>query len=239
MSTALNVVGTFLSRYSNKDKNRETKKEFIDKYKGQDVYIHFANSFSDSKGQKITQIGINTRQGANYLTPFGIYMYPIDHIEGGFKVNAANVWVLKLKNVKALEVSEFGESAYKKARDTIVDKYIKPSYLKSDFLRKRSLEYWVDIMEREVGSSSDCFYHKLLNFIERSDYDVVPELFSYSGTKYTGTLFTKVLRGLGYNAVSDKTGKGCIDESNPYQIVVFSSKNIEIVDSYSERVQER
>jgi len=200
-------------------------KDIINEYKNrddsEDIYVHFSETFKDSKNQNINQIGLNMSQ--DYGNPFGIYAYPINNIKGTFKTSAPYAYIIKNKRIDKWiqNISDMSIGNYMWCMKQLENEFF-------DHNNSDRVKY-----EKFTESMSDNKTHGgvLFYMIVRMSSNK-----TFNSTKRPSVWQTDVWRNLlGYSGIGDNNGSEIIHASEPYQAVFFSSKCFDIIDTVQNR----
>ena len=186
----------------------------------EDIYVHFSNTFTDSKDQLISQVGINTQQ--DYGNPFGIYAYPINNITGTFKTDAQYAYFLKNKKVNRYidHIDDMGVEESQRCLEIIKNKFFRDSLRITDTEFDNFLKQTESLAKNK--SVGGVLFYLIVRMSEKKEYakGVRPALFQ-----------TKIWQDLlGYTFLGDKNGTGIIHSSEKHQAVWFSSKYYDVLD---------
>jgi hypothetical protein len=190
--------------------------DVLKKYENQDdVYVSFT---------EIEKLGINPQ--SNYNTPLGIYSYPLKaamkvygvrSIEDfPFANDAPYIWIFK---AQAKDVVDFTEIDLKKTIKTITADY--PDITKND------IKNWMETAG--IRDTEDDEVELLADEMDEGKYAAYIWNITRLGTK-NSKKWNHILRKLGYNGISDKTGIGLIHANEPCQAVFFSIRGLEILE---------
>lgn len=195
----------------------------LEPYKNKKAYfIHFAT---------IPKIGIYPK--TYHKTPIGIYAYPLREMWQSLVDNnipymgdAPYVFLFKFTG-KYLDVEKYTQSQYnsdiKKLKKIFAERY------KDDLTINKSFEDIVSDAEKSAYHPDEPI-SKIFNVTRI----LANSLKTSSGTSRI-TKWSKLLQGLGYDAVIDWKGKGVIHRNEPYQAVFFDVRKIQVIEMFENK----
>lgn len=208
----------------------QTPMEILEKYKDDDnTFVTFRGRviatnetprrIRDIRVWETEKIGINPFY--IYDTPIGVYFYPIKSywpiIEANqmpFAGNRPLMYVVKAKNPDKLLIGgDYSMEDYNRDKDT----------LQEIFGKKIPLDTFEELIDDEYKTSpAQTFWSLTRSIAEYID--------KYGNTKSrTPIIWTQILRRF-YDGVVDNTGRGFIHSNEPYQAVMWTTAQFDVVD---------
>jgi hypothetical protein len=190
----------------------------LEPYKNKKGYfVHFTN---------VDKLGFNPRTTHN--TPQGVYAYPLKEMWKNIVkdkipyMGRANYVFLFKFNGRYLNVSEYSKSDF----DDDIEKLRKLGY---ENKIKDGFDNWL------IGSAKISAYKP---DIPASVFMNFTRILSFTITENAGrfiSIWTKILRDLGYDAILDLKGKGVIHGCEPKQAVFFDPKTIKVIEMFDNK----
>ena len=233
-------VHELFEKRSNPEMNpKQSLVDFLEPYKNRDdIYVHFTD---------IKKVGVNPK--SQFFTPSGVYSYPLDIAwskydkltKVPFAGNKKFVYILK-QTKPVFEFSDYSSSKWEKDKSKLIS-----LFKNKKFKINEDSEDWYEfsiyashnMIDPEDFNPDSLSIQSLITIAEATRKLKTHSAKLWNTTKLISAngrsdpnpnIWNKVLRDIGYGAVSDRRGKGIIHSNEPIQTLFLTPDAYKIVD---------
>lgn len=188
------------------------------------IYVHFTD---------MNKLGFNPQK--SHHDPYGIYFYPINFIFGEdssvfqYGYSMKHFYICKIDTRKYLKINNINFDNIRQyfSMAGLTDVFNKINF--SDFGKRNDLKLWnvIDMLNYEPDKRDAYFTTDFGKKIKENDINIYKKLPQVRWNFF----FNK----LGYDGIIDNNG--VINMNEPKQLIVFNSKNIQILETGENKIQ--
>jgi len=228
-----------ITRYEKETGTRFNPKKDIEKYVENVDFPNYAFTMTE-----LNKVGVNP--GSQYLTPTGVYLYPLDQIHYSqllhdtlpFMSDAEYVSIVKLNNVGSESWLKFDKHDTDYANFDKLDSLIEYSKMLPDIDDKISrvvkLKISVDKLIFKLSQIIANYRSEKIKIKQHVSNKPKPDE-KYKIANIGATEKTKHLRSLGYIGVYD-SGTATVHPGEPYQIIALDQRAFKTVATYKTKM---